>query len=32
MEQLNDFILDAIITLRQKKKKRNEDSILKGLD
>ena len=32
MEQLNDFILNAIITLRQKKKKPNEDSILKGLD
>ena len=32
MEQLNDFILDAIITLRQKKKKPNEDSVLKELD
>ena len=28
MEQLNDYILDAIITLRQKKKQPNEDSIL----
>ena len=27
MEQLNDYILDAIITLRQKKKQPNEDSI-----
>ena len=29
MEQLNNYILDAIITLRQKKKQPNEDSILK---
>ena len=28
MEQLNDYILDAIITLRQKKKQPNEDPIL----
>ena len=28
MEQLNDYILDAIITLRQKKKQPKEDSIL----
>ena len=28
MEQLNDYILDAIITLRQKKKQSNEDPIL----
>ena len=28
MEQLNDYILDAVITLRQKKKQPNEDSIL----
>ena len=28
MKQLNDYILDAIITLRQKKKQPNEDSIL----
>ena len=28
MEQLNDYILDAITTLRQKKKQPNEDSIL----
>ena len=27
MEQLSDYILDAIITLRQKKKQPNEDSI-----
>ena len=27
MEQLNDYILDAIITLRQKKKQPNEDSV-----
>ena len=27
MEQLNDYLLDAIITLRQKKKQPNEDSI-----
>ena len=27
MEQLNDYILDAIITLRQKKKQPNEDLI-----
>ena len=29
MEQLNNYMLDAIITLRQKKKQPNEDSILK---
>ena len=28
MEQLNDYILDAIITLRQKQKQPNKDSIL----
>ena len=27
MEQLNHYILDAIITLRQRKKQPNEDSI-----
>ena len=29
MEHLNNYMLDAIITLRQKKKQPNEDSILK---
>ena len=28
MEQLNDYILDAIITLRQMQKQPNKDSIL----
>ena len=28
MEELNDYILDAIITLRQKQKQPNEDSVL----
>ena len=28
MEQFNDYILDAITRLRQKKKQPNEDSIL----
>ena len=28
MEQLNDYILDAIITLRQTQKEPNEDSVL----
>ena len=31
MEQLNDYILDGIITLRQKKKQPNKDLILNVL-